>query len=42
MSSILEHINQNPQDAQRLIGVEYNKLQLLIQNAEKLHQQKPA
>jgi hypothetical protein len=42
MSSILEHINKNPQETQRLIGLEYDELQLLIQNAEKLHQEKQA
>jgi hypothetical protein len=42
MSSILEHINKNPQETQRLIGLEYDELQQLIQNAEKLHQEKQA
>jgi hypothetical protein len=42
MSSILEHINKNPQETQRLIGLEYDQLQILIQNAEKLHQEKQA
>jgi len=42
MSSILEHINKNPQETQRLIGLEYDELQRLIQNAEKLHQEKQA
>jgi len=42
MSSILEHINKNPQETQRLIGLEYDELQILIQNAEKLHQEKQA
>ena len=40
MSSILEHINKKPQETQRLIGVGYPELQQLIQNAEKLHQEK--
>ncbi|HEY9851928.1 MAG TPA: transposase family protein [Leptolyngbyaceae cyanobacterium] len=39
MTSILEHINKNPQETQRLIGVGYPELQQLIQNAEKLHQE---
>ena len=39
MTSILEHINKNPQETQRLIGVGYSELQQLIQNAEKLHQE---
>jgi len=42
MSSILEHINQNPTDTKRLIGLEYTELQKLIENAEKLHQEKQA
>jgi len=42
MSSILEHINKNPEETQRLIGLEYDQLQLLIQNSEKLHQEKQA
>jgi len=42
MSSILEHIDQNPLDTKRLIGLEYPELQKLIENAEKLHQDKQA
>ena len=37
MSSILNYIEENPQETQRLIGLEYGQLQQLIQNAEKLH-----
>jgi hypothetical protein len=40
MSSILNHIEENPQDAQRLIGLRYPELQQLIQNAEQLHDEK--
>jgi hypothetical protein len=40
MSSILSHIEENPQDTQRLIGLGYPELQLLIQNAERLHNEK--
>jgi len=35
-------LNKNPQETQRLIGLEYDELQILIQNAEKLHQEKQA
>ncbi len=40
MSSIVSHIEENPQDTQRLIGLGYPELQLLIQNAERLHNEK--
>jgi hypothetical protein len=40
MSSILSHIEENPQDTQRLIGLGYPELQQLIQNAERLHGEK--
>ncbi len=40
MSSIMSHIEENPQDAQRLIGLGYPELQQLIQNAEQLHDEK--
>jgi hypothetical protein len=40
MSSILSHIEENPQDTQRLIGLGYPELQQLIQNAEQLHNEK--
>lgn len=42
MSSILSHIEENPQDTQRLIGLGYPELQQLIQNAERLHNEKQA
>ena len=42
MSSIFEHIQQNPQDAQRLIGLKYEQLQKLLGNATELHNKKPA
>jgi len=42
MSSILNHIEENPQETQRLIGLEYEQLQNLIQNAERLHHEKQA
>ena len=42
MSSILEHIEANPQESKRLIGLGYTELQILLQNAEQLHQEKQA
>jgi hypothetical protein len=42
MSSILNHIEENPKETQRLIGLEYEQLQQLIQNAERLHHEKQA
>lgn len=42
MSSILSHIEGNPQDTQRLLGLGYTELQQLIQNAERLHNEKQA
>ncbi|MGJ5672440.1 MAG: transposase [Nostochopsis sp.] len=42
MSSILNHIEENPKETQRLIGLEYEHLQQLIQNAERLHHEKQA
>ncbi len=42
MSDILNHIEDNPKETQRLIGLEYEQLQQLIQNAERLHQEKQA
>jgi len=42
MSSILEHIEANPQETQRLIGLGYSELQILLQNAEKLDHEKQA
>jgi hypothetical protein len=42
MSDILNHIEENPKETQRLIGLEYEQLQQLIQNAERLHHEKQA
>ncbi len=42
MGSILSHIEENPQDTQRLIGLGYPELQQLIKNAERLHDEKQA
>lgn len=40
MSNILNHIEENPKETQRLIGLGYEQLQQLIQNAERLHYEK--
>ncbi|MGJ5634966.1 transposase family protein, partial [Nostoc sp. CALU 1950] len=40
MSDILNHIKANPQETKRLIGLEYEQLQQLIQNAERLYDEK--
>ncbi|WP_375490863.1 hypothetical protein [uncultured Nostoc sp.] len=42
MSDILNHIEENPKQTQRLIGLEYEQLQQLIENAERLHHEKQA
>lgn len=42
MSSILEHIEANPQETKRLIGLDYPKLKVLLYNAEQLYQKKQA
>lgn len=42
MSDILNHIESKPKETLRLIGLEYEPLQKLIQNAEQLHYEKPA
>jgi hypothetical protein len=42
MSSILNHIEENHQEIQRLVGLGYSELQQLIQNAERLQDQKQA
>ena len=42
MSSVLEHMEANPQETQRLIGLGYSELQILLQSAEKLHHEKQA
>jgi hypothetical protein len=40
MSNILKHIEENKKETKRLIGLEYEQLQQLIQNAERLYQEK--
>lgn len=40
MSNILNHIEENPQETKRLIGMEYEQLQQLIENGEGLHNEK--
>ena len=40
MSDILKHIEENPKETRRLIGLEYEQLQQLIENAEKLNYEK--
>ncbi|WP_263432521.1 hypothetical protein [Nostoc sp. MS1] len=42
MSNILNHIEENPKETKRLIGMEYEQLQQLIQNTEQLHHEKQA
>ncbi len=42
MTDILNHIEENPKETKRLIGIEYEQLQQLIQNAERLHHEKQA
>jgi hypothetical protein len=42
MTNIVGHIDKNPDEAQRLIGLKYEQLQQLIQNAQSLHNQKLA
>lgn len=42
MSDVVNYIENNPQEAQRLISLGYTELQKLLQNAEQLHQQKQA
>ncbi|MEG4037749.1 transposase family protein [Microcoleus sp. S36b_A4] len=42
MSDILNHIEEHPKETQRLIGLDYEQLQQLIQNAEQLHHEKQA
>ena len=37
MSNILEYIEQNPQESKRLIGLEYEQLQQLMEAAQLLH-----
>ena len=40
MSNILEYIEGSPQESKRLIGLEYEQLQNLIEEAQLLHKQK--
>ena len=42
MSDILNHIEENPKETKRLMGMAYEQLQQLIQNAERLHHEKQA
>lgn len=42
MGSILDYMEENPQETQRLMGLGYSELEILLQNAEKLHQEKQA
>jgi hypothetical protein len=42
MIAVLDYINKNPQETKRLIGLGYPELQILIQDAEKQHQEKQA
>jgi hypothetical protein len=39
---ILKHIEENPKETRRLIGLEYEQLQQLIENAEQLNYEKQA
>jgi hypothetical protein len=40
MSSVLEYIDRNPQEAQRLVGLKYEQLKNLIAKTEELHNEK--
>jgi hypothetical protein len=40
MSSVLEYIARNPQEAQRLVGLKYEQLKNLIAKTEELHNEK--
>ncbi|MEH1968560.1 hypothetical protein [Nostoc sp.] len=42
MSDILNHIEENPKETKRLIGMGYEQLQQLIYNAEQLHDEQQA
>jgi hypothetical protein len=42
MSDILNHIQENHKETQRLIDLGYEQLQQLLQNAERLHHEKQA
>jgi hypothetical protein len=40
MSSVLEYLDKNPQEAQRLVGLKYEQLKNLIAKTEELHREK--
>ena len=40
MGNLLAYIKQNPQESKRLIGVEYEQLQQLIEQAQLLYRNK--
>ena len=40
MSNLLAYIEQNSQESKRLIGLEYEQLQQLIEQAQLLHKNK--
>lgn len=42
MSDIINHIEEHPKETKRLIGLDYEQLQQLIQNASQLHHEKQA
>lgn len=42
MTNIIAYINKNPEETQRLVGLKYDQLQQLIENAQQLHNQKLA
>ncbi len=42
MSSVLEYIENNPQETQRLVGLKYEQLQQLIAKVQELYNQKQA
>jgi hypothetical protein len=42
MTSILNYIEEKPDETKRLIGLGYSELQILIEHAEKLHDEKQA
>jgi len=42
MSNIIEYLNNNPEESQRLVGIEHQQLNQLIEKAINLHKQKKA
>lgn len=42
MSDILNYIEEHPNETQRLIGLDYQQLQQLVQNAERLNHENQA